>query len=259
MSMSIPRGSAAVSLSLAGVTGAGLGLSLVVLGNSSSDWVLGGVLVTSLIAAPIGAGWLSSRLLYSALFPLAVLVSIAIATVTDESLYYGLDTSSYVYDPMRFTIFHAAIYGGGTFVVFCVGWTSRRLVGRLLSHETTASNLTIAALVVACYSVCLSISLYVWAFDNEWSPLSGWSPLNVAMLLLGCIAVLAGAAIIWSNDRKGQWSLAGLGLSFLHLAISTTLGSLPSMAMLYGLGSISLVAVAIWNVRRWRGDKASRE
>ena len=259
MSIAIPKGSFARALGLAAVTALGLGLSLTVLEDFRSGWLLATVLIASLIVSPLLAGWLSPRLRYAALFPIGVLVSFSIATVIDDSLYYGNDYLDHGDEGVGFAVFHTAIYGGGTFLIFCAGWIARHYVRRLLGHKATTSHLAIAVLVIVCYSVGLSISLYIWIIDDKWSPLSGWDIWNSIPLLFGSLAVLAGTAIIWSDDHQGRGSLAGLGLSLLYLVVSLVPGSItPSITFLHGLAAVALIVAAIWNYRRWQREEVHR-
>lgn len=255
----VPKSDFAETFSSAMVTAWGLGLSLTVLDSYGNTWLLGAVLLASLVVFPLLAGWLSSRLRNVALFPVCVLVAFSAAAAINESLYYGNDSSSYGYEPVGLTIFHAAIYGGGTYLIFCAGWVARHYAGRLLGLEATASEMVIAALGIACYSVGLSICLYIWVFDDHWSPLRGWDPLNTTPLILGLMAVLAGAVIMWSDGHRGRWRLTGLGISLLFLGGSVTLTFLPIIAILYGVGAVALVAIATWNVQRWRRQEAGQE
>ena len=260
MSIPLPKSDFARTLGLAIVTSWGLGLSLTVLDGSNNTWIFASVLIPSLVVSPVLAGWLSSRLRNAVLFPVCVLVTFSVATAINESLYFGAeDSPNHGYEPVGFAVFHSVLFGGGTYLIFCAGWIARHYFGRLLGHKTTTSHMAIAALVTACYSVGVSISLYTWIIDDKWSPLQGWNLFNASPLLLGSMAVLAGAAIMWSDGHNGRGSLTGLGLSLLYLGGTVTLTFFPTIAVLYGLAAFALVALAFLNIRRWKREEAHHE
>ena len=203
MGIGLPRRSTAVALALAGITGAGLGLSLTINGGGLSI----ALLVVSIGISPLLAGWLSPRLWHIVLFPISVSVGTSIAVATNKSLAYD-------FEPIGYVILITVIYGGSAAVPFFAGWIGQQFVHWLQGQRIATSRLAIASLAIICYSAAMSIS-YFTGLPVEFMS-SRYTFGGLAPILLVFIATVAGSGeIIWSDYHKGQWSLAGIGLSLL--------------------------------------------
>ena len=242
MGIGLPRRSTAVALALAGITGAGLGLSLTINGGGLSI----ALLVVSIGISPLLAGWLSPRLWHIVLFPISVSVGTSIAVATNKSLAYD-------FEPIGYVILITVIYGGSAAVPFFAGWIGQQFVHWLQGQRIATSRLAIASLAIICYSAAMSIS-YFTGLPVEFMS-SRYTFGGLAPILLVFIATVAGVAIIWSDYHKGQWSLAGIGLSLLYLGTSLVPPFYQATAIVYGPAAFALVVIAAWNVRRWRGKE----
>ena len=243
MTLALPKGQFLVTAGLAAITGAGVALGFTVLNSTTSAWL---VILASVIpfgASPILAGWLSPGLKHVWFFPIGVLGSLSIAT----AIYGPLSSDS---EPIGFVVVLTFIYGGAASLAFCAAWIARQYLRRLRGHRMTVSHLAIASLVAVCCSVALSVLFIVTPLASMTPPRSSyWS---AVLAPIGLIGVAAGSAIIWSDRKRGRWGFLGLGLSLLYLGASVAPPVFLATAHLYGPVALFFVALAIWNILRWR-------
>ena len=118
-----PDGYSAVALGLGAIGGAGLATDFTVL-HGASNWV--GILISvfTIGVFPILGGWLSPRLWNAVLFPIGVLIFLALVTAINGPLSSDVDAIGLV-------ILLTFVYGGVGFLVFCAGWIARQCVRRL--------------------------------------------------------------------------------------------------------------------------------
>ena len=245
--MPFPKGYMVVTVGLAAITGAAVALGFAGLYDGASTWFVILVVVVAVGVSPVLASWLSPGLKYVALFPISVLVSLSIASAIHGPL-------SYDSEPIGFVIMLGLIYGGGASLAFCVGWIARQYLRRLRGHRMPMSPLAMASLVMVCCSVALSVLFITIPLASVSSSRTVyWSAI---LGPIGLIGVVAGAAVIWSDCHRGRWGFLGLGLSLLYLGASVAPPLYLATAHWYGPVALALVALAIWNVLRWKGAGA---
>ena len=112
-----------MTLGLGAVGGGGLASDFTVLYDADS-WV--GILISvfTIGLLPILGGWLSPKLWYAVLFPIGVLLFLAIVTAINGPLSLDIDAIGLV-------ILLTVVYGGVGFLAFCAGWIARQCVRRL--------------------------------------------------------------------------------------------------------------------------------
>ena len=251
MTLALPQIRFLATAGLAVITGAGVALGFTEFDSTTSTWLLILASVIPVGASPILAGWLSPGLKHVWFFPVAVVVSLSIAS----AIYGNLSPDS---DPVAFVIMLTLIYGGTASLAFCAAWIARQYLGRLRGHRMIASHLAIASLVGVCCSVALSalfIAIPLASLTSTRAPY--WS---AVLSPIGLIGVAAGSAIIWSDRNRGRWGFLGMGLSLLYLGASVAPPVFLATAHLYGPVALVLVGLATWNIFRWRrgGERAAK-
>ena len=242
MNVALRKSRFTATLGLSLVTGAGMALAFTVLADIGA-WRAILAVVIALVVSPVIAGWLSSEVKYVAFFPVSVLGSFSIAAAIFRPLSY--DT-----EPIAFVILLTVIYGGMASLAFVAGWMARHFIRRLRGQPMPVSRLAIASLAAACFSLALSILFVTTPLASAAN--RGQAYWSFILGPIGLLGVVAATAIIWSDGRRGRWSLIGLGLSLLYLAASVAPQVFLVTAHLYGPVALALVALAGWNILKWR-------
>ena len=92
--------------------------------HGASNWVGISISVFTIGVFPILGGWLSPRLWNAVLFPIGVLIFLALVTAINGPLSSDVDAIGLV-------ILLTSVYGGVGFLTFCAGWIVRQCVRRL--------------------------------------------------------------------------------------------------------------------------------
>ena len=100
--------------------------------HGDSNWVGISISVFTIGVLPILGGWLSPKLWYAVLFPIGLLVCLALVTIINGPLSSDVDAIGLV-------ILLTFVYGGVGFLVFCAGWIARQCVRRLRGDKVSSS------------------------------------------------------------------------------------------------------------------------
>ena len=92
--------------------------------HGASNWIGISISVFTIGVLPILGGWVSPRLWNAVLFPIGVLIFLALVTAINGPLSSDVDAIGLV-------ILLTFVYGGVGFLTFCVGWIVRQCVRRL--------------------------------------------------------------------------------------------------------------------------------
>ena len=130
-----------ITLGLGAVGGGGLASDFTVL-HGAGSWVAMLITAVTIGVLPVVVGWLSPKLWNAALFPIGVLIFLALVTAIDGPL------SSDIY-AIALVILLTFVYGGGGFLAFCAGWIARQ-VRATVARGQGKPGLNVGSLAVAC-------------------------------------------------------------------------------------------------------------